>query len=71
MQPINFNAISFIESGKLEKGYFFYNSNHDSNENNFFSVKDLTLPKAIDILKAKGIDVIKNLKINIKVYYKF
>ncbi len=68
--PINFKSVVFYETDHNVDGYYFYDSFHDSDYGKILGVKGLTLPKAIDIMKVKGIDVIKNFKMNISICYK-
>ena len=49
--------------------YYFYNASSDSHHGNIFGFKELTLPKALSILKSIGEDPIKNFKTTITVYY--
>ena len=50
-------------------GHHFYASPYDSDYGCVYGVNGLTLPRALDILKGKGIDPIVNTKISITVYY--
>jgi hypothetical protein len=54
MNPIIFKAVVFVENNDALHGHYFYN---------------LTLPEAIDRMKAKGIDPIGNIRMRISVYY--
>jgi hypothetical protein len=69
VEDVIYKCIVFIENGDTLNGQFFYNGAHDSDYGRIFGVKSLTLPKAIAILKAKGLDPIKNFKVNILGYY--
>lgn len=67
---IIWKSIIFYEIGKLADGHFFHNSDHDSPGGKYkiHGVKDLTLPKAIEIMKQNGIDPVANFKMNILSY---
>jgi len=62
---VNLKAITFISPSE---SYYFYESFHDSDYGQIFGMKELTLPKAISVLKAKRIDTVQNFKMNIQVY---
>jgi len=68
---VNFRVITFIEGNDQLHGYFFYAGANDSvsESGHIFGMKELTLPKAIAAMQALGIDPIKNMKMNIAVYY--
>lgn len=61
--------MAFIEGGNTLGGHYFYNAASDSDYGRIFGVTQLTLPKAIAIMKAKGLDPIKNVKVSILCYY--
>jgi hypothetical protein len=69
MNDIVFKSISVIEGNATESGHYFYNSPYDSDYGHIYGVIGLTLPKALEILKKKGIDYIKNQKVSISVFY--
>lgn len=69
MEDTIYKCIAFIENGDTLNGHFFYNGAHDSDYGKVCGVRSLTLPKAIAIMKAKGLDPIKNFKVNILCYY--
>jgi hypothetical protein len=62
---VNFKAITFIGGGM---DFYFYDGS-DSDCGHIFGVKELTLPKALSILKAKGVDPESNFKVTITAYY--
>jgi hypothetical protein len=66
---MKFKVITFIIGEDKANGYYFYEASHDSDYGKIFGVIGLTLPKAISIMKAKGLDPITNFKMNISVYY--
>jgi hypothetical protein len=69
VKDVVFKAVTFTENGNEVNGHYFYDSPHDSDYEKICGVKGLTLPKAMSIMIAKGLDPIKNFKISIKVYY--
>ena len=69
MKDVVFKSIVFVENGNLAKGYFFYNAPHDSDYGNILGLNGLTLPKALAKMKEKGIDAVKNVKMNIISFY--
>ena len=69
MKDVIFGAITFVENGDVLHGYYFYNEPTDTDYGHINGINQLTLPKAIKKMGEKGIDVFKNIKINIKVYY--
>jgi len=50
---IVFKAITFVENDDIRNGHYFYG---------------MTLPEAMEKMKQKGIDPIKNVRMNIAVY---
>jgi len=69
VKDVVFKAVTFTENGNEVNGHYFYDSPYDSDYGKICGVKGLTLPKAVAIMKAKGLDPIPNFKISIKVYY--
>ena len=68
MSDTIYKFITVVEGTNLSKGYFFYNNQRESECDNLFNVSKLTLPKAMAILKAKGINPVVNFKMTITVY---
>ena len=69
MKDNEFSAITFVEQGKLSEGYFFYKSAQDSDYGHILGMQHLTLAAAIAKMKEKGVDPIKNMRMNIAAYY--
>ncbi len=69
LHEVKFRSVVVYQHGKESEGHYFYNATSDSDYGHIYGVKDLTLSKAIGILKAKGLDPIPNIKLNIAVYY--
>jgi hypothetical protein len=61
-------AVVFYELGKGLDGHYFYDSAFDSDYGKVYGVKGLTLPKALAILAAKGLNPVTNFKMNIAIY---
>ena len=62
------NSIVFVINNDPNKSHYFYNSSHNSDYGHLYAVEKLTLQKALIILKSKGIDALKDVKITIQCY---
>ena len=58
----------FVINNDPNKSHYFYNSGHNSEYGHLYAVENLTLQKALVILKSKGIDAVKDIKITIQCY---